>query len=125
MDKSEEIELLQSLKGDTYFSQFFSQDDIEIMCRNIKSDFPIQTFCTFNEEAAGLKREIGKLKEELKSTTYEWATRFLNRDDITEDEYQVVKDAIGIDAIIQYKHDHNIELSENEINYLITLIPSK
>ena len=42
MTKQDEIEVLQSLKGDTYFSQFFTSNDIDQMCQNIRNDFPIE-----------------------------------------------------------------------------------
>lgn len=42
MDKQSEIKVLQSLKGDTYFNQFFSKDEIDAMCENIRNDFGIE-----------------------------------------------------------------------------------
>ena len=36
-----EINLLQQLKGDTYFGQVFSNEAIDTMCDNIKNDFMI------------------------------------------------------------------------------------
>lgn len=41
MEKVKEIELLQSLKGDTYFAQLFGDKQIDAMCENIKNDYPI------------------------------------------------------------------------------------
>ena len=40
MEKVKEIELLQSLKGDTYFAQLFGDQQIDAMCENIKNDYP-------------------------------------------------------------------------------------
>ena len=34
MDKKSEIATLQSLKGDTYFGEFFDNKDIDQMCQN-------------------------------------------------------------------------------------------
>lgn len=42
MEKVKEIELLQSLKGDTYFAQLFDNEQIDAMCENIKNDYPIE-----------------------------------------------------------------------------------
>lgn len=42
MTKQEEIDILQSLKGDTYFAQFFGSKDIDQMCQNINNDFAIE-----------------------------------------------------------------------------------
>lgn len=49
MTKQEEIKHLMALmgdkRGDTYFNQFFSKDDIEQMMENIKDDFAIEMGC--------------------------------------------------------------------------------
>lgn len=51
MTKEEEINHLMALKGckrgDTYFNQFFSSDDIEQMIQNIHDDFAIEMGCSF------------------------------------------------------------------------------
>lgn len=41
MEASQEIQILQSLKGDTYFAQVFKPDTIDAMCENIRKDFTI------------------------------------------------------------------------------------
>ncbi len=41
MDASQEIKILQSLKGDTYFAQVFKPETIDAMCENIRKDFMI------------------------------------------------------------------------------------
>lgn len=41
MEASQEIKILQSLKGDTYFAQVFKPDTIDAMCENIQRDFMI------------------------------------------------------------------------------------
>lgn len=41
MTRQEEINVLQSLKEDTYFAQVFKPDTIDAMCSNIEKDFPI------------------------------------------------------------------------------------
>ena len=41
MDPSQEIKILQSLKGDTYFAQVFKPETIDAMCENIRRDFMI------------------------------------------------------------------------------------
>lgn len=41
MDASQEIKILQSLKGDTYFAQVFKPETIDAMCENIRRDFMI------------------------------------------------------------------------------------
>ena len=126
MTKQEEIELLKKLKGDTYFNQFFNEHDIDQMCENIGNDVGIQLFCQFNHKTATLEETISKLTKELEAVKYEWATKFLQVDNMTEDEvYEEVEEAIGIDAIINFKYLHKMELSESEIEYLVSLIPKK
>ena len=34
--------------------------------------------------------------------------------------YQLVEVEVGIDAIIKFKHNNNIELTEKEIDYLVS-----
>jgi hypothetical protein len=42
MQKEKEIEILQSLKGDTYFAELFGDEQIDAMCENIRNDYPIE-----------------------------------------------------------------------------------
>ena len=51
MEKKQEIEILQSLKGDTYFAEYFGGLDIDIMCANIKNDHPIELGCAFAKKS--------------------------------------------------------------------------
>ena len=124
MTKQEEIELLKKLKGDTYFNQFFNDHDIDIMCENIRNDLVIELDCQFNHKAMVLEEANAKLKKELEVAQYKWATKLLEVENMSEDEiYELVKSAIGIDAIINFKYLHKMELSESEIEYLVSLIP--
>lgn len=51
MDKQQEIKILQSLKIETYFEQFFCGADIDKMCENIRNDFPIEYDTLFNKKS--------------------------------------------------------------------------
>lgn len=62
MRKQEEIQVLQSLKGDTYFAQKFGSD-IDQMCENIKNDFPIEMGCMFITETEALKKALAQTKK--------------------------------------------------------------
>lgn len=64
MEKVKEIELLQSLKGDTYFAQFFGNNQIDAMCKNIKNDYPIELGLNFFENSPIVK-ENAELKKQL------------------------------------------------------------
>ena len=66
MEKAKEIELLQSLKGDTYFAQLFDDKQIDAMCENIRNDFPIE--CGLNLfQGSAVAKENTKLKAALTS----------------------------------------------------------
>lgn len=62
MTKEQEIKHLMALrgekKGDTYFNDFFSQDDIDQMIENIRNDFAIERCCSFNTKADMLEKKL-------------------------------------------------------------------
>lgn len=120
MTKQEEIKVLQSLKGDTYFAQKFGSD-IDQMCENIKNDFPIEMGCIFMTETEALKKTLAETKknadENLLAFAQEIILNICNYDD--DEVYKTVKSYIGIEAVIKYKYSQDIELNEEEIKYLV------
>lgn len=64
MEKVKEIKLLQSLKGDTYFAQLFSDQQIDAMCENIKNDHPIELGLNLFE-GSSVAKENAELKKRL------------------------------------------------------------
>ena len=64
MEKVKEIELLQSLKGDTYFAQLFGDQQIDAMCENIKNDYPIE-FGLSLFEGSSIAKENAELRKQL------------------------------------------------------------
>lgn len=120
MKKQEEIQVLQSLKGDTYFAQKFGSD-IDQMCENIKNDFPIEMGCVFMTETEALKKALAETKknadENLLAFAQEIILNICNYDD--DEVYKTVKSYIGIEAVIKYKYSQDIELNEEEIKYLV------
>lgn len=72
MTKQEEIDILQSLKGDTYFAQFFGSKDIDQMCQNINNDFAIEGGCGFNQKAEALERINADLKRRFNRKSMIW-----------------------------------------------------
>lgn len=64
MEKVKEIELLQSLKGDTYFAQLFGDQQIDAMCENIRNDYPIEYGLNIFEGSSTAK-ENAELKKRL------------------------------------------------------------
>lgn len=121
MTKEKEIQILQSLKGDTYFAQMFG-DDIDRMCENISMDMAIECGCKFNTKAEILQKELKDLKEKAKTEMLLFAcgiVEALSENNI-EGAMTYAEKQVGIEEIIKFKHSNNIELSEKEISYLVS-----
>ena len=118
MTKQEEIKTLQSLKGDTYFAQYFKDSDIDIMCENIRNDFAIEGGTEFHKESATLRQQ---LKDAFK--TYKNKVRALVSDSIIlahDPEMEATfAGYIGKMELIKVKRENNIPLTNAEIDYLI------
>lgn len=126
MTKQEEIDILQSLKGDTYFAQFFGSRDIDQMCQNINNDFAIEGGCGFNQKAEALERINADLKKEIQQKIYDLGMELIKDLDKGFDEdaiYQLVKGEVGVDAIIKFKRKNDLELTDKEIDYLVSKLP--
>lgn len=126
MTKQEEIDILQSLKGDTYFAQFFGSKDIDQMCQNINNDFAIEGGCGFNQKAEALERINADLKKEIQQKIYDLGKELIKDLDKGFDEdaiYQLVKGEVGVDAIIKFKRKNDLELTDKEIDYLVSKLP--
>lgn len=123
MTKQEEIDILQSLKGDTYFAQYFGSNDIDQMCQNINNDFAIEGGCGFYQKAEALERINADLKNEIQQKIHYIGMELINIIDkgLDEDDiYQLVENEVGIDAIIKFKHKKDMELTDKEIDYLVS-----
>lgn len=124
MTKEEEINHLMALKGckrgDTYFNQFFSSDDIEQMIQNIHDDFAIEMGCSFTKKAEELEK---KLHEEQKAHDQDMLD-FVEDMLVTEaqggNSLNVAMKKIGTDNTIKIKHINKIPLSKEEIDYLVS-----
>lgn len=126
MTKQEEIDILQSLKGDTYFAQFFGSKDIDQMCQNINNDFAIEGGCGFNQKAEALERINANLKKEIQQKIYDLGMELIKDLDKGFDEdtiYQLVKGEVGVDAIIKFKRKNDLKLTDKEIDYLVSKLP--
>ncbi len=119
MTRIEEIEILQSLKGDTYFAQTFGQD-IDQMCQNINNDFPIEFGCGFMSKVKTLQKQLEAQQAASKDRFLSFARDIIiNMNGCDDEIYQIVKNYIGIDEIIKFKHSQGIELNDDEIDYLV------
>ena len=124
MTKEEEIKHLIALmgekKGDTYFNQYFSTEDIEQMIQNIHDDFAIENDCSFAKKAEAFEK---KLIEERKAADQEILD--LVEDMLTEEAaggvaINTATRKIGMDNTIKIKRKNKIALSEEEIDYLVS-----
>ena len=124
MTKEEEIKHLMALmgdkRGDTYFNQFFSSDDIEQMIQNIHDDFAIEMGCSFTKKVEELEK---KLHEEQKAHDQDMLD-FVEDMLVTEaqggNSLNVAMKKIGMDNTIKIKRKNKIPLSEEELDYLVS-----
>lgn len=126
MTKKEEIDILQSLKGDTYFAQFFGSKDIDQMCQNICNDFAIEGGCRFIQKAEALERINSDLKKEFQQKIHDLGMELIKVLDKGFDEdaiYQLVEGEVGIDAIIKFKRKNNLDITDKELDYMISKLP--
>lgn len=124
MTKQDEIEVLQSLKGYTYFSQFFTSNDIDQMCQNIRNDFPIELGCQFTMAAESLKKQLSESKAENESAIKKNVFQIIDlyNGNVPTDLYKVLSSQIDIKDIINHKRGMNYTLNVIEIEYLVTLM---
>lgn len=121
MTRQEEVKIIQSLKGDTYFAQKFGQD-IDVMCQNISNDFPIEMGCNFMMKEDALQKALEIQKKELEDRLMTFAHDIILSVSscTTENASTIVERYIGKDEVIKFKHANNIELSDNELDYLVS-----
>lgn len=101
MDKQTEIKTLQSLKGDTYFNQFFTNEEIDTMCQNISNDFAI-------EYSIDKLEAVRRLEEKQKD--YDTVSKGL--EDYMEQTDKLTKD---VDELARYIADQAHKLSSKEL----------
>lgn len=124
MTKQEEIKHLMALKGDkrgdTYFNQFFSKDDIEQMIENIKDDFAIEMGCSFTEKAKELEKKLHKEQKAHDQDMLDFVAELLVTEAQGGNPLKVAMKKIGTDNTIKIKRINKIPLSEKEIDYLVS-----
>lgn len=119
MTRQEEIKVLQSLKGDTYFAQKFGQD-IDQMCQNISNDFPIELECQFAAKEEALQEQLKAQQAASIDRLLSFAHDIILTMSGCDDEiYQTVEGYIGKNEIIKFKHSQGIELNDEEVDYLV------
>lgn len=126
MEKVKEIELLQSLKGDTYFAQLFSGQQIDAMCENIKNDYPIEygldiyQFSSAALENAELKKQLANIKHD----NWNLATNLLFKADKDPDSTleDIAIHLIGYKECLITKLRSALSLSKKDRDTLINLL---
>lgn len=136
MTKTDEIKVLQSLKGDTYFAQVFPNKVIDQMCENIKMDFAldngIETF-EYSSAAQMYKGKVRELRQNIDElTTENEALRKMNNDLLEllvlstlkagfkydSNEYKSIVALTGLRYIVLAKIKHGYALTDKEKEYL-------
>lgn len=121
MDKKQEIEILQSLKGDTYFANFFGAHDIDQMCENIKNDFGLEHCCQFYQKASIFEQQVKEEQKKAQESKQTFVKGFISDFDgeIPNEVYERLLDAVGQLFIINYKREQDYSLTEAEIDWLV------
>ena len=124
MTKEEEIKHLMALmgdkRGDTYFNQFFSSDDIEQMIQNIHDDFAIEMGCSFTKKVEELEKKLHEEQKAHDQDMLDFVENLLVTEAQGGNSLRVAREKIGMDNTIKIKRKNKIPLSEEEIDYLVS-----
>lgn len=124
MTKEEEIKHLMALmgdkRGDTYFNQFFSSDDIEQMILNIHDDFAIEMGCSFTKKVEELEKKLHEEQKAHDQDMLDFVEDLLVTEARGGNSLNVAMAKIGMDNTIKIKRKNKIPLSEEELDYLVS-----
>lgn len=112
--------LMGDKRGDTYFNQFFSKDDIEQMMENIKDDFAIEMGCSFTEKAKELEKKLHEEQKAHDQDMLDFVSELLVTEAQGGNPLKVAMKKIGTDNTIKIKRKNKIALSEEELDYLVS-----
>lgn len=118
--KAKEIEILKSLIGDTYFNDYFSTEDIETMCYNIKNDLPLGLDCMFTKKSDIAEKKLSDERKTAKQKMLDIAEKMITEEYAGGNSFRFLEDEVGLDAIIKIKHKNNIPLNNAELDYLVS-----
>ena len=122
MTKQEEIQILESLKGDTYFAQYFTSADIDQMIQNIGNDFGIELGCNFAKKAQILQAQLDKQKKEAEEEFKEFAKMVIRTEggSMSNDLYENIEKRFGLNFIIKTKWEQGQSLEDYELEYMVS-----
>jgi hypothetical protein len=132
LTKEQEIELLKKLvEGNGYFSQLFGEEDFVKMRRNIYDDFPIEMETYVDKEICRLKEQAENAVKSSKDAIQiinskrddeeiQFCSKLLRLSDKNVDE--LVRERIGWKKTIKLKKQLEIQISEVEVDYLISVL---
>lgn len=118
--KAKEIEILKSLIGDTYFNDYFSTEDIETMCYNIKNDLPLGLDCMFTKKSDIAEKKLSDERKTAKQKMLDLAEKMITEEYAGGNSFRFLEDEVDLDAIIKIKHKNNIPLNNAELDYLVS-----
>lgn len=143
--KEIEIQILGALfdNGDTYFYDYFSEDDINTMCSNIKNDFPLLMNTSIDKKYEQTKKNATQMAKELDEKNAQLATRantISDLDAIAQSNRKKVKalalailreeadatevyEVLSHAEIIRMKLEYKLELTDHDNMYLRGILP--
>ena len=123
MTREQEINVIQSLKGDTYFAQLFGEEQIDAMCQNIQNDYPIECGLEIFQ-GSHVAKENAQLKGKLAGRwqVEESAAKVLLRkagDHYDETLEEVAERLVGRKKCLRFKLQDNLPLTDEDRDELL------
>lgn len=129
MEKVKEIELLKSLKSDSYLVDEFGAETIDQMCQNILNDFPVMLGTTYmksiEDKEAALNKNVAKLESDIEDLAADYQNQkreFAEQVLVAHHKGNleaVIEQEFGYAFIIKTKRANGIALTEDEIDWMV------
>lgn len=127
MEKKQEIEILQSLKGCSRFGESFSDKEIDMMCDCIEHDAPIDKKKLTEETVAQLRTELSQRSREGRMKLLALVDAIIDSNEGCLDEkvWEVLRGEVGLKYIVNHKHGKGYALNKKEIDALVGLLNNR
>lgn len=129
MEKAKEIELLKSLKSDSYLADEFGAETIDKMCENIKNDFPVMLGTTYMKSIEDKEAALNKKVDKLESDIEDLAADYQNQKREFAEKVLVAHHKGNLEAVIEQEFDYafiiktkranGIALTDDEIDWMV------